>query len=90
MITTFKSSFLRDIKKVRDKKAKALIKRVILSVETAKTLKDIPHLEGLVSTKPYYKIKTPPYRFGIAIDGNTVIFVKFGTRENFYRDFPPK
>ena len=90
MNTVFKNSFLRDIKKIKDKKTKVLIKKVIISVETAKTLKEIPHLERFTSTKAYYKIKTPPYRFGVAVEEGTVYFVKFGIRENFYRDFPPK
>jgi mRNA interferase RelE/StbE len=86
---TFRSSFLKDIKKIKDKKVNELVLLTISEVKSAKSIKNIPKIERLVSRQPYYKIKKHPYRFGLYIENSEVEFVKFGTRQNFYRDFPP-
>lgn len=88
MITEYRSSFLKDIKKVKDKKVKDLIESTILKVKSAQCISDIPGCEKLTSRGKFYKIKQPPYRFGIYIDNGIVEFIIFGTRENFYKDFP--
>jgi len=89
MIPEYRSSFLKDIKKIKDKKVKELIQTTISQVKAAQNISDIPHCERLSSKGKFYKIKQPPYRFGVYIDNGIVEFIKFGTRENFYRDFPP-
>lgn len=66
-----------------------MIKDVIENCEKAQTIAEIKKCERLVSKGGYYKIKIPPYRFGIYIYAGTIEFIKFGTRENFYKDFPP-
>lgn len=85
----FRSSFAKDIKKIRDNSVKELIKEVIDNAREAKVISDIKHIEPLTGKGKYFKIKTPPYRFGVYIDNGTIEFLKFGTRENFYNDFPP-
>jgi mRNA interferase RelE/StbE len=89
MIVEYRTSFDRDIKKIKEASVKKLIKEVIEGCENAKTIADIPNCEKLVSKGKYYKLKYPKYRFGVYIENGTVEFIKFGTRENFYKDFPP-
>lgn len=82
--------FRKDLHKYRsDKSVEKLIRRYIKLVEEAKTLNEIPNLEPL-NPKPYYKIKTPPWRFGIKIEGSVVIFMRFLNRGDNYKGFPPK
>lgn len=88
MNVEFKSSFVRCIKKVRDKRIKALIKETILEIEKADSLSDIPRLERLTSSEPFFKIKKHSYRFGSKIKDSIVVLIKFGSHENFYNDFP--
>ena len=89
MNVAFRSSFLKDIKKIKNKKVKELVLQTISEVKSAKSTKSIPKIERLISRQPYYKIKKHPYRFGLYIENAEVEFVKFGTRQNFYKDFPP-
>lgn len=89
MIIEYRSSFLKDIKKIKDKKVKELIESVILNVKAAQNIENIHGCERLSSKGKYYKLKYPPYRIGVYIDKGIVEFIKFGTRENFYRNFPP-
>lgn len=89
MITEYRTSFLKDIKKIKDKNVKKLIENTINQAKAAQNISEIPNCEKLTSKGKFYKIKRPPYRFGVYIDNGIVEFIKFGTRENFYRDFPP-
>jgi mRNA interferase RelE/StbE len=89
VIVEYRSSFLKDIKKIRDKKVKELIESTINQVKAANDSSEIRNCEKLASSGKFYKIKHSHYRFGIYIDKGIVEFVKFGTRENFYHDFPP-
>jgi mRNA interferase RelE/StbE len=89
MKVVFRSSFLRDIKKQKSKRIAELIHSVIENCEKAKTIADINHCEPLQSKGKFFKLKIGQYRFGIYIDKGTIEFLKFGTRQNFYDDFPP-
>jgi len=50
---------------------------------------NIKHCEPLQSRGKFFKLKYGQYRFGVYIDKGTVEFLKFGTCQNFYNDFPP-
>jgi len=89
MKVEFRSSFLNDIKKLKSKYTVNLIQRVIENCETARSISEIRHCEPLQSRGKFFKIKHGQFRFGIFIDKGIVEFLKFGTRQNFYDDFPP-
>jgi mRNA-degrading endonuclease RelE of RelBE toxin-antitoxin system len=85
----YRKSFLKDIKKVESQKTKDLINSVLTNCGSARTISEICNCSPLLSKGKYFKIKYGSYRFGIYIDKGTIEFLKFGTRENFYKDFPP-
>ena len=89
MKVEFRNSFLKDIKKIKSKYTTNFIQSVIENCEKAKTIAEIKDCEPLQSRGKYFKIKHGQYRFGILIDKGMVEFLKFGTRQNFYNDFPP-
>ena len=84
-----RNSFLKDIKKLKSDTTIKLINSVIDNCEKAVTIADIKNCEPLQSKGKFFKLKYGQYRFGIYIDKGTVEFLKFGTRQNFYNDFPP-
>jgi len=90
MNTDFKTSFLNDIKKVRDKSLLPKIKQAIFDVERAQSKQDIPELRKLKGGKKniYYRIKIDNYRIGVTIDDNLVTFVVFLPRKDVYKFFP--
>ena len=90
MTTDFKKSFLKDIKKIKDKALLAEIEQVILSVEGAATMQDIPHLKKLKGNKKgiYHRIKVGDYRIGVAIENEIVTFAAFDDRKDIYKFFP--
>lgn len=85
----YRNSFLKDIKKLKSKREKDVVKSVLDNIRKAHHLKEILHLEKLSGKKGYYKIKTPPFRFGLFFENDTVEMVRFGQREDFYKYFPP-
>lgn len=89
MKVEYRSSFIKDIKKLKSARTSHIIQTVIENCETAQTIADIKHCEPLQSKGKFFKIKYGQYRFGVFINAGTVEFLKFGTRQNFYDDFPP-
>ncbi len=89
MKVDYRSSFLRDVKKIKAKEVKELIEEVIKNCKEAETIADIKNCSYLTSKGKFFKLKYNQYRLGVHIDNGVVEFIKFGTRENFYKDFPP-
>ena len=90
MKTDFKASFLRDIKKAKDKTVLEKVRQVILAVEQAETIHDIPDLKKLKGSKKgiYYRIHVGNYRIGITIENDMVTFVILDARKDIYKYFP--
>ena len=90
MNTDFKSSFLNDIKKVKDKNLLLKVEQSILDVENAEKIHDIQELRKLKGSKKgiFYRIKVDRYRIGVTIEDNTVTFVAFKPRKDIYTFFP--
>jgi len=84
MKVLYRSSFLKDIKKLKSASIINLNQSAIENCNKAVTI-----CEPLQSRGKFFKLKYGQYRFGIYIDKGTVEFLKFGTRQNFYNDFPP-
>lgn len=58
MIVEYRSSFVRDIKKIKQKATRNLVKKVMDDCEKAKTIGDIPHCEPLQSRGKILQNKT--------------------------------
>ena len=88
MKTEFKSSFARDLRKIRDKETLEKIQRLISLVEQVESLESVPGVKRLQSEAPYYRIRLGDYRVGISIIGTTITFIHFLHRNEIYRYFP--
>ena len=84
----FKSSFLRDLKRVKDAAVKNQVRNIIRSVEQAKRLQQISNLKKLRYGNRYYRIRIGDYRLGLIVEGDTLIFVRLLHRRELYRYFP--
>ena len=88
MKVEFRSSFARDLTKIRDK---ALLKRVaelIEEVERAQSLTEVSNLKKLKGRTDYYRIRIGNHRVGITRAGDNLVFVRFLNRNEIYRYFP--
>jgi len=92
MITEFSTSFEKDIDKIVDSSLMNGVKKAVISVENATTIKDIPKLRKLKGRKNgiFYRIRVGGYRIGVTIESGLVSFARCLPRNIFYRHFPPK
>lgn len=85
----FKRSFVKDLRRVRDKGLEARVKTAIELVEQAQNLQEIQDIKKLRSGDRYYRIRIADYRVGLVLEGDTVIFVRFLHQKDVYKYFPP-
>lgn len=88
MKVEFLSQFNRDLDKIRFGHIKQIVQRVILKVETAQSLSEIPNIKKLSGHKSAYRIRIGDYRIGIFVEGKTVEFARVVHRKDIYQQFP--
>lgn len=88
MTAVFLSSFLADVRKLRDRKVQRAIANAIEDVEKALALKDVRSLKRLSGHEFYYRIRIGHWRIGLRVDGDVVTFVRCLHRREVYRFFP--
>ena len=88
MIVGFRESFLRDVRKIKDREVTRSVERAISTVEAAATLTQVPHLKKLKHTGNFYRIRLGEYRCGLCLDGDMLVFVRCLHRKDIYRFFP--
>ena len=62
MTVLFEQSFLKSVKKLKNKQVAKKVERVIDLLKAASYLKDIPNLKKLKSTDSIYRIRIGDYR----------------------------
>ena len=88
MKTSFRESFEKDIRVIREKNILVRIKTVIELVEAAPDMRAITGLKKLKGAADYYRIRVGEYRIGIIARNNEVMFVRVLHRKDIYRYFP--
>jgi len=88
MKAIFRKSFARDLKKVKDRAVVTGVAEAIQQVEAAADLKAVRNFKKLSGTGNYYRIRVGEYRLGVAVEGDTVEFVRCLPRRDLYRFFP--
>ena len=88
MTVSFKKSFLKEIKKLKNKHLKDSITECILQVESAPSIQNIKNLKKLAGYDVYYRIRVGDYRIGLKIEDDSVFFVVVEHRKDIYKVFP--
>lgn len=88
MKTEFKSSFVKDLKKVKSGDLKRRLLEVIERVENCQSLLEIENVKKLQGAKDYYRIRIGEYRLGLKVENNVVLFIRFLDRKDICRYFP--
>jgi len=81
--------FKKDIEDIQDKKLIENLKKTIIKVQEAQTMRDLSHVKKLEGYKTYYRIDISDYRIGLEIRDNILYFVRFLPRKDIYKYFPP-
>ena len=88
MKLTFRSSFNRDLKRIKDESILQKIKEYIHKAEEANSLQDIDHIKKISGSSGYYRIKLHEYRIGVFVSGGEIEFVRCLHRREVYKFFP--
>jgi len=88
MKVTFKRSFLKSLKKLKDQKLKNAIAESIERIETSETLSEVKNLKKLQGFSDCYRIRIGDYRIGIEVQDDVVCFGAFAHRKDIYGNFP--
>jgi mRNA interferase RelE/StbE len=88
MKVAFRTSFLRDLKKVKDQSLLDRARLVIVQVELASNLGKIGNLKKITGASNYFRIRVSDYRIGLVVEKDLVEFVRFLPRKDLYRFFP--
>jgi addiction module RelE/StbE family toxin len=88
MEVVFKESFLKDLRRIKERALARRVKEVIESIEQASTLQEIANLKPLKNSTGYYRIRLGDYRIGLHVEGETITLIRFLHRKEVYRYFP--
>jgi len=81
--------FVKDTQSIKDKRILNKIQQVLLQAQTADDLTNLDNLEEISGYQNYYRIKFDyRYRIGIFYTGESIEFLRVGSREDFYKRFP--
>jgi len=84
----FRSSFARDLKRIRDRDLRRRVGEIIELVERVQSLQEVENIKKLRGGDCYYRIRVGDYRVGLLVEGDIVTFVRFLHRKDVYRYFP--
>lgn len=86
----FKSSFIKDFKKL-PLKTKKEVKNICYEIfPSLKSLKDVKNyrIKPIQGFKNYYRIKLGNYRVGFKKESENIIFMRVLHRKDIYKNFP--
>lgn len=88
MKVEFRESFAKDLKGIKEKSLLSKVREVVEAVEEADSLAELPSLKKLKGSGKYFRVRVGDYRVGIALENDTVVFVRFLNRKDIYKHFP--
>lgn len=88
MNVVFKSSFLRDVKKIRMQHTLDQIETAIETAERSNHITEIPGVKQIKGAKNHYRVRIGTYRIGIAVEAEILYFVRCLPRKDIYKLFP--
>ena len=88
MKVEYKKSFLKDLKKLKNKILKKSILKCIEEVESSSNIRQITNLKKLTGYENHFRVKIGDYRIGLKLENDVMYFVVFNHRKDIYRGFP--
>ena len=88
MKVVFRTSFVRDIKKIKDQNLLDQLNEIVLNTQAATILHELPNIKKLSASHGCYRIRVQEYRVGLFCSKDVVEFVRFLHRSDAYKFFP--
>jgi mRNA interferase RelE/StbE len=84
----FRDSFTKDLRGVKTKGLLGRVREVIEAAEKADSLAELSNLKKLKGGGNYFRVRVGEYRLGLALENDTIVFVRFLNRKDIYKHFP--
>lgn len=88
MKVLYEKSFLRDIKKVKNKKLLDILGNTIEDIKSADEIFSLANIRKLKGHPTAYSIRISDFRLGLFYENNTAIITRFLNRKDIYKFFP--
>jgi mRNA interferase RelE/StbE len=88
MKLSFRNSFEKDLLRSNDKALAKQVRKLIMRIETASSLADIPNVKKLAGKNDFYRVRLGDYRVGFSYSRGIVDLVRVLHRREIYRYFP--
>ena len=88
MKVSFRQSFERDLKAVKNPTILKQVKKLILKLESSSDLNSLANVKKLAGSKNFFRIRIGDYRIGLVVLQNTIELVRILHRKEIYRYFP--
>ena len=84
----FRTSFTRDLRRIRSAEVRQRVLRKLEELEAAPTIEEVSGTRRLTADGRHYRIRIGDYRLGITMEGDVAVLVRFLHRREIYRVYP--
>ena len=88
MEVEFRTSFTRDLRRIRSAEVRQRVLRKLEELEAASTIEEVSGSRRLTADGRQYRVRIADYRLGITMEGEMAVLVRFLHRREIYRVFP--
>jgi mRNA interferase RelE/StbE len=88
MRVEFLSSFNKDLSKLSSAPVRKSLKKLIIILESAKSLSEIPRIKKLKGHSDAWRIRLGDYRVGFFYNNNIIQLARVLNRKDIYKMFP--
>ncbi len=88
MIVKIDKSLEKDVFKIPNKTIRNKLTGIIIGIQDAEKLSDIPNLKKIKGADNYYRIRLGDYRLGLIIEKKQTLIIRLLHRKDMYKHFP--
>lgn len=88
MKVQYRKVFFADLAKINDNKIIAEVEFITDFAHSCHIVEEIPGFKLLRQYPGYGRIEVSPFRIGVEVIGNTIIFKRILPRDEIYKQFP--
>lgn len=89
MIVIFDSAFSKSLDKLKEKQIIERLKTLIVTMEKAETIGDLPAIKAMKGHAGFYRIRIGDYRLGFELTShNEILLILVAHRKDIYKRFP--
>jgi mRNA interferase RelE/StbE len=85
----FDRSFSKSLDKLKDKQVRGKLKDLIIRMEKAESLNDLPAIKKMKGHTGFYRVRIGDFRVGFELtNSNEIILILIAHRKDIYKRFP--